>query len=163
MNLAYQVQTQLLSNQVYQNEKIESLAEIVQQNLTLPDGRTISKKDIPLNTNSFLLGEDQNSLINSIFSSYQKLESEQQEHLKQHLIIGGGCVNLSGMQESITSMISQTPYFGQKTKITLLSEKTSSTWLGGSILASLGVFQPVWISKAEYDEYGPSIINRKSM
>ena len=70
---------------------------------------------------------------------------------------------MSGMQESIPSLINQTPYFGQKTKITLLPEKTSSTWLGGSILASLGVFQPVWISKAEYDEYGPSIINRKSM
>ena len=75
--LAYQAQTQLLSNQSIQTEKIESLAEIVQQNLILPDGRTISKKDIPINPNSFLLGENPNSLINSIFSSYQKLESEQ--------------------------------------------------------------------------------------
>jgi actin-related protein len=72
-------------------------------------------------------------------------------------------VNISGVSELLPNLINQTPYFGSKTKVTLLPEKNSSTWLGGSILASLGVFQPVWISKAEYDEYGPSIINRKSM
>lgn len=67
------------------------------------------------------------------------------------------------MSESIPNFLNQIHLFGQKSKITLLPEKNSSTWLGGSILASLGVFQPVWISKLEYDEYGPSIINRKSM
>ena len=30
-----------------------------------------------------------------------------------------------------------------------------------SILASLSTFQQMWISKAEYDESGPSIVHRK--
>ena len=33
---------------------------------------------------------------------------------------------------------------------------------GGSILASLGSFQQMWLSKADYDEGGPSLIHRKS-
>ena len=33
--------------------------------------------------------------------------------------------------------------------------------IGGSILSSLSTFQPMWISKQEYDESGPSIVHRK--
>lgn len=39
--------------------------------------------------------------------------------------------------------------------------KQYSTWVGGSILACLSTFQSVWISKQEYDEFGPSIVHRK--
>lgn len=35
------------------------------------------------------------------------------------------------------------------------------SWIGGSILASLGSFQQMWISKQEYEENGPSIVERK--
>jgi actin-related protein len=33
---------------------------------------------------------------------------------------------------------------------------------GGSILASLGSFQQMWMSKAEYEEHGASLILRKA-
>ena len=33
-------------------------------------------------------------------------------------------------------------------------ERRFSTWIGGSILASLGTFQQSWMSKAEYEEVG---------
>ena len=32
---------------------------------------------------------------------------------------------------------------------------------GGSILASLGSFQQMWMSKAEYEEHGSSLVHRK--
>jgi hypothetical protein len=37
-------------------------------------------------------------------------------------------------------------------------ERRFSSWIGASILASLGTFQQCWISKAEYDEFGPSVV-----
>ena len=40
-------------------------------------------------------------------------------------------------------------------------ERKYSTWIGGSILASLPTFQSMWFSKEEYDEYGPSIVHTK--
>lgn len=41
-------------------------------------------------------------------------------------------------------------------------DRLYSVWLGGSILASLSTFQPMWIQKAEYEESGgPQIIHRK--
>ncbi|PON83309.1 Actin family [Trema orientale] len=36
-----------------------------------------------------------------------------------------------------------------------------SVFKGGSVLASLGNFHQMWISKKEYDESGPSIVHRK--
>ena len=35
------------------------------------------------------------------------------------------------------------------------------SWLGGSILGSLGTFQDMWISKKDYEEFGAAIVNRK--
>ena len=36
-----------------------------------------------------------------------------------------------------------------------------STWIGGSILASLEVFDDLLITKAQYDNYGPKIVEFK--
>ncbi|XP_070565037.1 actin-like protein 6B [Ptychodera flava] len=41
------------------------------------------------------------------------------------------------------------------------SERRFSSWIGGSILASLGTFQQMWISKQEYEESGKSCVERK--
>ena len=46
-------------------------------------------------------------------------------------------------------------------KVVAPPERKYSVWIGGSILASLSTFQQMWISKAEYDESGPSIVHRK--
>ena len=50
-----------------------------------------------------------------------------------------------------------------KVNIVAISEKERAvaTWLGGSILSSLQTFQNKWITKAEYQETGPSIVHRK--
>jgi actin beta/gamma 1 len=38
-------------------------------------------------------------------------------------------------------------------------ERKYSTWIGGSILASLSTFQQSWITKEEYDEQGPTVVH----
>ncbi|XP_070340452.1 actin-like protein 6B isoform X5 [Equus asinus] len=40
-------------------------------------------------------------------------------------------------------------------------ERKFSPWIGGSILASLGTFQQMWISKQEYEEGGKQCVERK--
>jgi actin-related protein len=47
-----------------------------------------------------------------------------------------------------------------KTKIIAAPERKYSVWIGGSILGSLSTFGQMWISKQEYDECGPSIVQR---
>jgi len=33
-------------------------------------------------------------------------------------------------------------------------ERRYAAWIGGSVLSSLGSFQQLWLSRAEYEEYG---------
>lgn len=61
------------------------------------------------------------------------------------------------MQKEITALAPSTI----KIKIIAPPERKYSVWIGGSILSSLTTFQQMWISKAEYDESGPSIVHRK--
>merc|ERR1719431_1185367 len=58
------------------------------------------------------------------------------------------------MQKEITSMAPST----MKIKIIAPPERKYSVWIGGSILASLSTFQEMWISKQEFDEAGPGIV-----
>lgn len=41
------------------------------------------------------------------------------------------------------------------------AERRFAVWIGGSILASLGSFQQLWMSKQEYEESGAHGIHRK--
>jgi len=36
-------------------------------------------------------------------------------------------------------------------------ERSCASWIGGSILTSLGSFQQLWLSRTEYEEYGPTM------
>ena len=40
-------------------------------------------------------------------------------------------------------------------------ERTCSAWLGASVLTSLGSFQQLWLSKAEYEEYGATLATQR--
>ena len=39
-------------------------------------------------------------------------------------------------------------------------EREVASWVGASVLASLGTFQQMWISKAEYQEVGSHVIDK---
>jgi actin-related protein len=45
-------------------------------------------------------------------------------------------------------------------KVIASPERKFAAWVGGSILASLSMIQYMWVTKQNYDEYGPSIIFR---
>lgn len=51
----------------------------------------------------------------------------------------------------------------QKIKIhspTIPFERKYSSWLGGSVLASLGTFHQLWVTKEEYEEHGMAIVHQ---
>jgi actin-related protein 4 len=40
-------------------------------------------------------------------------------------------------------------------------ERKYGAWIGGSVLGSLGTFHQMWVSKAEYAEYGSAIVDKR--
>mmetsp|Transcript_31370 Transcript_31370/g.64655 ORF Transcript_31370/g.64655 Transcript_31370/m.64655 type:complete len:411 (+) Transcript_31370:256-1488(+) len=67
------------------------------------------------------------------------------------------------LREEIEAIIHQHT-LGWRVKMTspnTMAERAICSWLGGSILGSLGTFQDMWISRKEYEEFGCAIVNRK--
>lgn len=48
-----------------------------------------------------------------------------------------------------------------KIRIAAPPERMYTTWIGGSILASLSTFKNMWISKAEYAEQGARVLTKQ--
>lgn len=97
-------------------------------------------------------------------------DRDQQGSLLSNIIIcgGGSCIgpNNNSMMDYIKYEVEQiihvhTPGWRVKVLSPNEQERSICSWLGGSILGSLGTFHDMWITKAEYEEYGSSIVNRK--
>lgn len=83
--------------------------------------------------------------------------------LYTNVILSGGLSLLPGTQQRLQSDVSMRLPHGHKLKIIAAApgERRFSAWIGGSILASLGSFHQIWMSKAEYEEHGAKIVERK--
>ena len=80
------------------------------------------------------------------------------------VIVTGGNSLISGFNERLNRDLSMKTPANMRFKLIAANgaqERRFGSWIGGSILASLGSFQQMWISKAEYEESGKSQVDRK--
>ena len=85
------------------------------------------------------------------------------ELLSGVVLTGGGSL-FGGLKERLERELSASAPAQLRCKVLAsasTAERRYGVWLGGSILASLGSFQQLWMSKAEYEEHGAGLINRK--
>jgi actin-like protein 6A len=80
--------------------------------------------------------------------------------LASSIVMVGGNVLYDGFGQRIVKSFASTSY---KARVHQQSanERTFSTWVGGSILSSLGSFHQMWFSKQEYEEHGPGLMDAK--
>nr|Q4R6Q3.1 RecName: Full=Actin-like protein 7A [Macaca fascicularis]BAE01221.1 unnamed protein product [Macaca fascicularis] len=131
----------------------------------LPDG-----KEIQLCQERFLCSEMffKPSLIKSMqlglhtqtVSCLNKCDIALKRDLMGNILLCGGSTMLSGfpnrLQKELSSMCpNDTP------QVNVLPERDSAVWTGGSILASLQGFQPLWVHRFEYEEHGPFFLYRR--
>jgi len=80
------------------------------------------------------------------------------------VIVTGGNSLLNGFIDRLNRDLSSRTPPNMRFKLisaTGTTERRFGSWIGGSILASLGSFQQMWISKQEYEESGKSQVDRK--
>ena len=81
----------------------------------------------------------------------------------QNVVLTGAASLLSGVAERLNYELGVLAP-GVKVRVHAAGnsvERKYGAWIGGSILASLGTFHQLWISKAEYDEFGVNILDRR--
>jgi actin-related protein len=100
-----------------------------------------------------------------------KCDRDQQVALLGNIVLGGGGACLGPTEQAVPDCIREslealihthTPGWRVKLLSPGAQERSVLSWLGGSILGSMGTFHDMWITKAEYEEWGTAIVNRKS-
>ncbi|PSC76501.1 Actin-related 4 isoform B [Micractinium conductrix] len=81
------------------------------------------------------------------------------------IVLTGGTAGFVALRDRLEKEVAELA--PQMAKVKVVSpanavERRYSVWIGGSILASLGTFQQMWMSKAEYREYGAGLIHKKA-
>ena len=109
-------------------------------------------------------------IASMICDAAYRCDRDQQVALLGTVIVGGGGSCLGPTEQAVPDLIREqvegiihqhTPGWRVKVLTPGFAERSVLSWLGGSILASLGTFHEMWITKAEYEEWGTAIVNRK--
>jgi len=109
----------------------------------------------------YLIGRDMQGAHETCFKSIAKCDMDIRKELYENIILSGGNTMFPGILERMTNEITTLAPSSMKIKVVAPPERKYSVWIGGSILTSLSTFQQMWISRSEYDEYGPAIVHRK--
>lgn len=142
-----------------------------EESFTLPDGQniTIGNERFRCPEVMFqpsLLGKEYSGtpgIHEAIYNSIIKCDVKIRKDLYANTVISGGSTMYPGIDDRMRNEIKALAPSTVEIAITAPDERKYSAWLGGSICASYSGFRDMWISKQEYDEVGPSIIDKKSL
>jgi len=107
------------------------------------------------------LGLESPGIHELVFNSIMKCDVDIRKDFYGNIILTGGCSMFPGIADRLQKELAALAPSTVRIKVIAPPERKYSVWIGGSILASLGSFQQMWISKEEYDESGPSFHSRK--
>lgn len=108
-----------------------------------------------------LIGMEAPGIHETAFNSIMRCDVDIRKDLYGNIVMSGGSTLFPGIADRMTKEVTALAPPSMKIKVVAPPERKYSVWIGGSILASLSTFQQMWITKAEYDEAGPSIVHRK--
>ncbi|PHU13465.1 Actin-75 [Capsicum chinense] len=147
-------------------DKAKNCSKSVEKDFELPDGQVIN-----IGTERFrcpellfqpsLLGMEETGIHEKAYNSSMRCDDDIRKDLFANIVLSGGSTMFPGIAKCMSKEITALAPSSTKIKVIAPPERKYSTWIGGSIFASLATFQKMWIARDESDEYGPAIINRK--
>ena len=143
-----------------------SVSSDIEADYELPDGQVITIGAERFRAPEILfspdfIGLEQDGLGNLIFSSIMKCDVDIHRDLYGNILLSGGGTMFDGLSDRLTAEVIRLAPSSYKVTVVAPPERKYSTWIGGSILASLSTFEEMWITKKEFDESGPYIVNKK--
>jgi actin-related protein len=110
-----------------------------------------------------LIGKEAGGIHKRTFDSIQKCDLDVRKDLYENVVMSGGSTMFPRIEERLQKELKELAPANIAVKVSAPPERKYSVWIGGSILSSLSSFSQMWITKAEYDERGPSIVHEKAV
>lgn len=108
-----------------------------------------------------IIGDESMGVHQLISNSISKVDMDLRSCLFSNILLSGGTTLLKGFGDRLLLELKKQVPKESKVKIYAPPERKYSTWIGGSILASLSTFKKMWITSEEYFE-DPQCIHRKT-
>jgi len=97
-----------------------------------------------------LAGVTGDGLAEVIMGVLGRVDPQVRDELAHNVVLSGGGTLLPGLAERITNELTALAPVGRSVKVAEPPERQNSTWIGGSIMASLATFDQQWITRSEY-------------
>lgn len=139
-------------NQVFGVDRYRVVESLFDAKVAIPD----PESTFPAPTQSQTVPELIKAALNGV-------DVDIRPHLLANVVVTGASSLLYGFTDRLNQELLQS-FPGPRVRISAAghtAERRFGSWIGGSILASLGTFHQMWISKKEYDEHGPNIVEKR--
>ena len=101
------------------------------------------------------MGLEYTGVAGTLVNSISKSDLDVRKTLYNNIVLSGGSTMFRGFGARLLDEVKHlAPPQDLKIKIQAPPERKISTWLGGSILASLSTFKNLWVTREEYMEDG---------
>ncbi|KAJ1646663.1 centractin- actin- protein of the dynactin complex [Coemansia asiatica] len=131
----------------------------------LPDGNLVNLGNERFRAPEILfqpdiIGLEYPGIHQIVADSISRADIDLRRSLYSNIVLSGGTTLTRGFGDRLLAELRKQAVKDCKIKISAPPERKYSTWIGGSILASLSTFKKMWISAEEYQE-DPDIIHKK--
>ena len=153
-----------------ETESVCKKAKLEEETYEMPDGEIITPRQerfqCPevLFKPSLLAGLDvamyEEGIHKVCHDAIAKCDIEVQALLYKNIVLSGGSSLLPGLAERLEKEMRGLVPANMAIEVIASRHRKNSVWIGGSVLASLGTFQEMWVTKEQYEEDGPSVIHK---
>ena len=109
--------------------------------------------------NPYFDGMEYDGIHQIVFDSIMKCNYDRKD-LFANIVLSGGSSMFEGLAERLKKEITALAPQTMNVKVVAPPKRKYAAWVGGTIVASLTTFPKMVITKAEYEETGPSIVHR---
>lgn len=150
------------------DEMTTAAADLEKATYVLPDGSHVDISSGPRTKAPEILfrpdlyGSEYEGIHEVLAYSIQKSDLDLRKIFYSNIVLSGGSTLFKGFGDRLLGELRRVAPKDAKIRISAPQERIYSTFIGGSILASLDTFKRMWVTRKEFDEEGARAIHRKT-